>query len=257
MVAEIESSASMTVEGREGHVQSVMNAKSTLGPSSRISDTPRSGSGSGSGSASNALGQARPSTRHPTSLIPTPTPSYPAIMHGHVDGPPVTQPSSISVSTGSMGRQSPSTDGGKRTAAAAAIGVFLGMSVLGTWLFMHNKQKQTANQGDSTGLVDPSPTGPTEVPTTPTMTATPTPTVPIIISGPVVEYDDAGALAAHPVQVKNTPTSTPHPKANPTPKPIPSATSQNNNTQEDCSTPFWFDAAGVKLYKPHCLDKKN
>jgi eukaryotic-like serine/threonine-protein kinase len=129
MVAEIESSASMIVDaGRESHVQSVLNAKSTLGPGARLQQL-----------ADQPLSQrsipAPSSSRHPhssTSPMGGPKsgpPSYPAPL------PPVTQPSSISVSTGNLARQS-GIDGGssKRTAIAVLIGVMLAASVLATVL---------------------------------------------------------------------------------------------------------------------------
>ena len=48
----------------------------------------------------------------------------------------------------------------------------------------------------------------------------------------------------------------PSPKHPPKPPPSSNAT-PSRRRPDDCSTPVWFDGAGVKHYKPQCLDKSS
>jgi len=173
MVAEIESSTShVATEGRDGHVQSVLQAKATLSPSQ-----------------SHLMGRARDSAAPPT--VPHPRDSRNAFdsrdsfdsrdapplsqtvtmtagppvarisYHGPVDGPPVTQPSSISVASGTYGRpRDTDRPDGRRTAVAAIAGVLIGVTVLGSALVYRYKLAKpralagaatTATSGDALG----------------------------------------------------------------------------------------------------------
>jgi len=247
MVAEIESSASLQPMAGQDHVQAVLNAKATLGPGVRLtSDPPSMNHGS--------ITPAPPS--HPTAMepqysprssknnfpnatLPLPPASYP------VEGPPVTQPSSISVSTASGYGRDPST--GRKTFVAALVGVMLGASVLASALVWRSQQKKPVE----TGAAEPASAQP--IPT-PSPSPSPSLSAPIVLGTSEVPDTKVEADAGHPkvpttptrvtvkqVPTKNTATATAEP---PPPKP-----------QDDCSTPFWYDAQGVKRYKAHCLNK--
>ncbi|HSO37014.1 MAG TPA: serine/threonine-protein kinase, partial [Labilithrix sp.] len=140
MVAEIESSTSHSAaESRDLHVQSVLSAAATLPPSP--SGVPSSSPRSAAPPVSAPMSSARPSSKLQQTLpLATPAPRI-AVSQVPVDGPPVTQPSSISVAAGTQPRPSEkSTGAGKRTALAAAIGVMLGASVLASALvYRHSR----------------------------------------------------------------------------------------------------------------------
>ena len=264
MIAEIESSASMTVDGRDNHVMSVLNAKSTLGPSSSLG---RLRGGSYPPSAPPLPGSMRPMQGAPTarqgSMPPTqgaltppqgsfgperttgrPTgPSLPPFMPygGPIDGPPVTQPSSISVSTpGSMTRAHDAS--ARRTMLAVLLGVMIGASVLAAALvFRYAKRPTTAvaPPPDPTFATEPSgsPSAVTSAPV-PSSTAT---------AAPVEEVEaviDAGAVHA-----------TATPKAPSVTRGTKSGAKSTPSAVDDCSTPYWYDAQNVKHYKEHCLKK--
>jgi serine/threonine-protein kinase len=196
---------------------------------------------------------------------------------GMVDGPPVTQPSSISVATGTHGRQlEAERPAGRRTAVAALIGVMLGASVLASALvYRHQQQTRALASEGAIDAGEPRLVGLTSgATTTPTMAMATAPTATATV---IAEVADAGVVAADPsttgttaagsgtaigaaattganggkapggkaprppsgaVTTKVTPPAPPTPPASPPP---------------DCSTPTWFDAQGVKHYKPQCL----
>ncbi len=247
MVAEIESSASMTIEGRESHVMSVLNAKSTLGPGSRPPE-PQAPLGTPRGSGPPIAPSSRASLPGSGPLLPMP--SYP-----HLEGPPVTQPSSISVSTGSVGRPPASDGSNKRTAIAALVGVMLGGSVLATALVYQHMRKPTVAETPPTGFVEAS-SGPTVTTITPPSTATPVESPPTTPPTTILIGDDPAQDAGAAVVAHTTPgPKGPGPRVKPAPTPKPSEPAKP--PAEDCTTPFWFDSAGVKHYKQACLDKKN
>lgn len=243
MIAEIESSASMSVGGQESHVMSVLNARSTLGSSTYV-EVP----------ASN-----RPST---SSVGPAMVPNFPMPYSSHpapLDGPPVTQPSSISVSTGSMGRVQHDPSGSRR-AVAVLISVMLGASVLASALvYRHSKKVDrvadvpTADVGlASAPALSAEPAGrPSQA--QPQPTAEPIVEPPVVVTTAIDEPVDAGAALAPPSpkaagtgKGKGT-SSTPRGTAA-----IPTASPAN----DDCATPYWYDSSGVKKYKPQCLTGK-
>jgi serine/threonine-protein kinase len=211
MVAEIESSASHHLQG--DHVASVLNAKSTLhGPGTGIVSAPSSG--------------------RPISRGPFPYPS---------EGPPVTQPSSISVATGTGGRPSDN----RKTALIVFAGIMLSSSVLVSALVYRQAAKRPASEANAdpappttTGVVQEDAVPSTAdaglvlspIATTPPTTAPPPP--------PQIRINKGGAVKTPPKPPQTT-------AAAPTPPPI-----------DDCATPYWYDAQGVKHYKPQCLTPK-
>jgi len=280
MVAEIESSTTLfAAEPREGHVQSVLQAKVTLGPSTSNSMMPTHSSASSAAAAEaqtnrgSAHGNPHNNGHQQTLQLhggpPIGRPSYSL----PVEGPPVTQPSSISVATGTHGRPSQYEGerpaGGKRTAIAALVGVMLGASVLASALvYRHsqqNKLKALAAETNSTTTGGEMGTNP------PTSTAPTTTTTAPLADAPAA---DAGVLAATDAA---TPTTAPTPSTTATatavagpkvavvspvrpPRPPPPTKPATPPpvvpvAGPDCSTPVWFDAQGVKHYKPQCLDK--
>jgi hypothetical protein len=181
------------------------------------------------------------------------------------EGPPVTQPSSISVSTGTYGaREGP--NGGRRTAAAAIIGVLRGVCVLASALVVtYTRNRGTApsaNQGVASA--EPAATlgvAPATAPTTGT-TAPPGSVVEadagaVVAAGPIGGATaDPGAQAAAGTSVTTPvakPTSSPRPQTNTKRDPAPKPTAAPANDPNDCTTPYWYDAQGVKRYKPQCL----
>ena len=264
MVAEIESSASIhAAEPREGHVQSVLQAKSTLGPSGSMMTAPPAPAPS-QPTRNERAGALQSQTVALPSGPPVARPSY----NGPVEGPPVTQPSSISVS---HGRQStaPSSNG-RRTVIAALVGVMLGASVLACALIYRHMQKPAdlaiGRAADTTSTGGGGPAGAvTGVPTValtgtaPSVVAdgvavdagtaenAPTPLVAPIITAPppapvpvAVNHQKGGkgtaAGGTHP----------PPPTATATPPPPPPGPAPG------CDPPYWFDPQGVKHYKPQC-----
>jgi hypothetical protein len=278
MVAEIESSTShVAAEPREGHVQSVLQAKATLAPSQSNLLPPEL-----------AMPATVPQRGEPSSPmlmqtmampggLPVARPSY----QGSVEGPPVTQPSSISVASGSFGRQQEfDRPGARRTAVAAILGVMLGASVLASALvyrYTVNRSKVVADglvAHDAGAVVGP-PGSVATAPTTATAIVTrPAPVADVTDAGaspsgePAVRPPAAqngiatvtpgttgGALAGNGSTTAKPPLKQPiKPPAGPTKPATPAATAPATGAAE-CATPAWFDAQGVKHYKPQCLDK--
>lgn len=272
MVAEIESSASIyATDGRDGHVQSVLQAKATLGPGQQFpSTTVPVATQSGP-----ATRNDRPQGMNPSQTLamsggpPVPPPSYSS--YPTLDGPPVTQPSSISVASGSHGRYpEPRRNGGRRTAVAALIGVLLGASVLGSALIYRQSQhSKKAIAGEPSALPTTQPGPDTNAPpigatNAPTANVAPTGAGdPRVTTGTNNDIADAGPVAiaepSAPAPTAPAPTTKPvktssgtRPPApvKPTPTAVPAPPSPGPN---DCATPYWFDAQGVKRYKPQCL----
>ncbi|MBX3262351.1 MAG: serine/threonine protein kinase [Labilithrix sp.] len=228
LVAEIESSASMTVGGHESHVMSVLNARTSLASSSQLD-------------ATRGAGPVPPPSLGPTRHgVPAPYASYPAPL----DGPPVTQPSSISVSTGSMGRaHGPDS---RRGLVVAVIGVMLCASVLASLLvYQSSRRPAAATLGE--------PSEPTATVSAPPVSAPPPilqPTAPLTIDAPLVEVDDvvdAGAAVAPVKATTGGKIKGGGGKA---------ATTATAPPVDECATPYWYDSAGVKKYKPQCLGGK-
>ena len=265
MVAEIESSASMSIGDGQGHVQSVLSAKATLQPN----HFPQAGVAASQPPNSTSTRLERPpssSVAHQQTLAlasgpPVSRSSNPAPL----DGPPVTQPSSISVATGTGGRRDTETNG-RRTLVAAVIGVMLGASVLASALVYRYAHRTTGNAAQATG----DPAAATPVPSPPPSTPA-QPTTPAIaeadagVVDPSTAAPQNGGAAGASASAVVTPVATPA-----TPKPTvrlggkvkPPAASTETKAPEpkppvvDCSTPFWYDAAGVKHYKPECLNQR-
>jgi eukaryotic-like serine/threonine-protein kinase len=237
MVAEIESSASIhPLSGGQDHVQAVLNAKATLGPGVRM-EPPTTPRGAPQMNVRTPMPPMSGTHGHGATL---PLAGYPV----HHD-PPVTQPSSISVSTASHpGGQAGS---GKKTVVAALVGVMLGASVLATAMIWRAQKKADALAVDpATSISQPTPV-PSPTPTTPTTPPSSEPTPAEVTAAP-----DAGP---HP---KPTSSIAIVPKPLPRPKPAPAPTGDPpppKPTPDDCSTPYWYDAQGVKRYKAHCLNK--
>ncbi len=256
MVAEIESSTSLSAaEARDSsHVQNVMRAKSTL-----IGQTV--GSHQHPPSVATRLerhSNAQQPQAHPLKQTMAMSPGAQAQPHrpmvpSLIEGPPVTQPSSISVASHA---QLKPYDGerhsGNRTAIAAVAGVLLGASVLASALVYRNMQSK--GKLGSPVVATGEPTAASAVPATP---VTPLPAA--------VEAADAGAVATTTDPTTPVTPSSATPKATSTAKqprpPVfvkPAAVAEPKaapTVSADCTTPVWFDAQGVKHYKPQCLDK--
>ena len=107
---------------------SVLNAKATLGPSSPLVQNMggRQSSPSLNGTMAMNGNQQQPTGMHHMQLQMPSQGRYPMA----VEGPPVTQPSSISVTSQSANHQEKNNNS-TRNAIAAMIGVFIGATVLG------------------------------------------------------------------------------------------------------------------------------
>ena len=259
MVAEIESSASLAAaEPVGGHVQSVLSAKATLNQHQLIMPDGRN--------------PGRDGDEPPMSGIPTVTrqdappilPSQPGTSvarlsyTGPTDGPPVTQPSSISVATGASGRSNEVRGGGRRAIVAALVGVLLGASVLGSALFYRHTLKAQAAADTLSTWSSGATNGAAEATTAPTTGVTPTSAEATTDAGSAAASSDAASPLASATGVTPTTPKLPPPKGkqsggNPS-KPLPTATAAVA-AAPDCTTPYWFDAQGVKHYKPQCFDK--
>jgi serine/threonine-protein kinase len=260
MVAEIESSASIAataIEPREGHVQSVLQAKSTLGPNQ--------GGLVSYGSQDHGA--------DPAALVQTMTrleqqPVQQPVMSGSppfgrapypTEGPPVTQPSSISVATGMNGLPNDSR-GGRRTVLAAIGGALLGVVILGVGVayklsFKHEDPVVRTTGTASTIGSEASP---------PVSAATSATALPTIESqGALATASDAGAAATTasaavtagkpPIKTVRAPVTATTATAKPTGATTAQPVATPATPAADCSTPFWFDAAGTKHYKSQCL----
>ncbi len=238
MVAEIESSASLHAEGRDNHVMSVLHGeRPTLGPGERthLSSAPPAApptpTRAQSPQARNVVAQTLPL----------------GVRGYQPESPPVTQPSSISVATGTQGQQT-AQGSSKRAAVAAMTGILLGLGVLAGLSFVW----KNAASKRAAARVTPEPAPSAE----PAQSATAAPTVAVAetaasplppptasamatVSPPI----DAGAPRIVTPARRSAPAATTKP---PPPPPAP---------ENDCATPYWYDAQGVKHYKPQCLGK--
>jgi serine/threonine-protein kinase len=250
MVAEIESAPSPqpSAESPEGHVLAVL--------------------GTGSGLHSNArfMEQTAPSAYANTLHAADFGAQY--VHLANVDGPPVTQPSSISVTTGARMETVP-PEAQRPMTTAIAVGLLLGAAII-TGVVVYAKSRNLASQQLPQPSLDPYAT--LTAPLPPPGVSPPT------MPGFEVADADAGGrtvLVAPPgptpgsapqattVTVTTTTTTTA-----PTPPPVyrppysgprrPPPTSKPANSSgspsDDCT---YFDAAGVKHYKqtPQCLGK--
>jgi serine/threonine-protein kinase len=242
MIAEIESNSSLAASASDGqkHVMSVLNAKNTLGPSHE----PNAG-GQMMTAVTQTMEGATPisaaSSRSSVSYVP------------HVDGPPVTQPSSISVSSPTPGLESRGK-GGQRAIVALASGMLLGLVLLASGLlYMKHRAAAadalvvgpTGTSSGPTGLVEAD-AGPLAVTTATTTTATATASA----EPEPTATATATAAATTTATAKKAAIGTGVKKVAPPPPPPPPPT-----PAADCNPGYWFDAQGVKHYKPQCLGK--
>ncbi len=163
---------------------------------------------------------------------PPPAIAYPS------EGPPVTQPSSISVATGAQGQPYGAQPPSSRVPIAAALGILLGLSVLGgafAWKTTHEPPPASAPAAAEPSDVAPQPPAPLAT----------NATAPVVV---VVEDASAPATPAVAAVIDAAAPKPAAPVRRPAAtKPAPAA--------DDCATPYWYDAQGVKRYKPACLGK--
>lgn len=231
MVAEIESGSIFPADSvREDPVQAVLQAKQTLGP-----QIPQLGTRA-----------SRPSVHdvNPAAL----------------QLPPITQPSSISVSTGSM---RPRRDDARQRLAVAAIivGSLIGVTMFVGGLAWFKTRSRTvpiapviapvSDVNIATAQPSTAPPSPPE----PTAAVDSVASVSTTAEPPIEIHDevvDAGArrpsshMAAVTTSTGTRPATRPPSRPQTTPSPAPA---------NDCATPFWYDSTGVKRYKEHCLEK--
>lgn len=288
LIAEIESSASISI-APENHVLSVLSAPGPESLPRLESSNPAGGLGSGMPTAASisammaaqGLGSAPGYTssadamRAPAASMPSTSGIVPVDAFGHgvprtssplfVDGPPVTQPSSISVSTGTHGAVVAPRSGGKRLALVAFVLILLTAGAFGTSVVYKRTLAREAAPVD---------THPTAV-----VTATPGPDMTgVATSTSASSEKPSGTSAAAasnnhvtdhtaPPSGKSSGGNKPRPNSGnvrPAPSasvaataPVPTAPPvvQPQAPAEDCSNPTWYDAQGVKHYKEQCLQK--
>jgi eukaryotic-like serine/threonine-protein kinase len=246
MIAEIESSASHASQGGRSDVMVVL-AQREQGP------------------------QFGPETAAPTRVstplarqgersVPSPSsPSgsaAPARSVAYAEGPPFTQPSSISVARAQVG---PNERGGGRWIALAAIlGLMIGVGVLVSAIMYRKAVEQRAHASEAAQLAR-------DEPPAPPVTEPPALEPPDGAEGP---RGDAEAHAGKPVQrepaealetdERTADEDEPRARAEEPARP-PAARPHKARAPSvagDCDPPHWFDAQGVKRYKAHCLDSR-
>jgi serine/threonine-protein kinase len=225
VVSAIESSASLQSEPREGHVQSVLQAKLSLEaePSGRRSVPP-------SPDGTHVLSQdgyGRPITN--PSARSAAMPAFPM--------PIATQPSSISVGTGSGYAPAagvPKRAGAARIVVGALVGLLIGLLAL-------------AYRGY---LLPPRPAEPRAPATASTSIPSAAPNE--SAAPKASSFAAPSAEAAAPSATASAPPSNPTVVVPPKPSPRTPRWSPPK-ASPDCSAPSWFDAQGVKHYKPECL----
>jgi serine/threonine-protein kinase len=228
MIADIESGAP-AIEKPDDHVANVLGAKSELGPTmpaptaaevnaTRVATVPMAG-----GTPSSV-----PRASHPTPF----------------DGPPVTQPSSISVASGNQKPRD--TSSARRTVVAALVGTMLGASVLATAVVYRYTQRHAPNVEATSAPIDPI--------LVPQSSAG---AVPIGSSSSAAAEVDASVASVTSADAAPPPPSASTPKpakpVKPVVRPPPPAPAP-----DDCNPPFYFenkDGQPIKKYKPQCLNR--
>jgi hypothetical protein len=177
--------------------------------------------------------------------------------------PPVTQPSTISVSTGA--HSADQVRQRRTTAIAIASVVMCILAVIAgvTALMIYRRGNADTAAGDPAGLVTPG--GTTTSTSAPPSTSAGTTSAPLVSNGIEIDQSDAGAVAMTnptgapatppPPVVRNTGSSggvrTPR-TAQPTP-PTPPAPPPSAKVADPCTPPYFYDAKGVKHYKEQCI----
>ncbi len=249
LVAEIESSASYSTEMRENGVMQVLNSK-TMG---MTGETPATNEGSDAMNLARTL--AMPSAM--ASGVPgapasgTPARHSSPFLPPYAD-PPVTQPSSISVSHRT---QAPGEPGAKaRPYLAAVAGIMVGATLLTGVLYVVKRTSRINTTVppvavDIPGTVQSTGVSPA-IP--PTMTAQPGVAVPGTTQPGVAiaPHPPVATPPAWPTAQQPPPQVLPKPKQPPRPpqKPVAPAT-----PVDDCNPDFTIGADGVKRFKPQCL----
>jgi hypothetical protein len=237
MVADMEAGALSTgAENPEGHVLAVLGSGGS-GPHSTV----RLGEITAGARSSAAYGATLAAP--PFMPMPPMTPPYGAYP---VEGPPVTQPSSISVSTGAMNRGL-SEAPGRPKSPAVLTAFFVGLTFLaGTVVYVsHRARIQStptfADPQPGTGTVEPMPA------------LTPAFDLADADAGLRLATPGAGPPPAGPTAGPTTTTTTTVPpsgqrerggRRGTVPKPATSG--------DDC---IWYDSSGVKHYREKCLGK--
>ncbi len=246
LVSEIESSASMSAQDlRENGVSRVLNS---TGPLGMTGQTPATVTGPSGQDLARTL--AMPSAPPPNMMIPgaprTGATASSPFLPPYVDGPPVTQPSSISVSQSHMPTGlHPEAEPKTRSFLAALAGVVVGIMLLVGALYF----KRTSAPATRTG-VTPEPTTSQVAPVVSAPQPEPEPTPELAPTPPIAttppSAPPAGTAPPHPPVV---PTTKPNPRPRPQPQPQP----QPKPPADDCNPDFTIGADGVKRFKPQCF----
>ncbi|HVJ90630.1 MAG TPA: protein kinase [Labilithrix sp.] len=239
MVAEIESGASMMSDEREGHVRSVLN-------------TPPGG------------GFALPATEPgpgSNQLVTGPHLAIPRGPHPPIDGPPVTQPSSISVSSAALGLPRQYDTNSRSVVLGVLVGIFMTSIVLVSAVLYRQSRidaaelsteeppSLSATPSATVALPDVAPSTSLSAPTaevTPPPIPSATASVELVVDAGAHRPHANPATASHAGGGKSV-------KVGPVPKQSGTTTAPR---VDDCATPFYYDSSGTKRYKPQCLGGK-
>jgi hypothetical protein len=183
----------------------------------------------------------------------------------YIDGPPVTQPSSISVATGTHGRAvAPPKSSAKRTVGLIALLLILvGGSLTGMFFYRRSVlSRVTASPSPpmhaATAKIEGDRVEPTGKPSAETTVGDANDAgsaISIIAVGtesrtqPKLPPQGRGRPGAQKANPAPSTITQPTPPATTPPSPPPTPTPHN----DECSTPYWFDAQGVKHYKEQCF----
>jgi serine/threonine-protein kinase len=218
LVAEIESTATFQPAAGQTHVMTVLQGNATL-------------------------------PVEPPAFSPLPPhPSVPGVAPAarvafappYVEGPPITQPSSMSVSTGAHPADLEPRRG-RNAALSAILGLLLGAAVVAGALLWRRSSAADAEPAPTAiavaGAASAAPPSSAE----PALSEGGAP-APLVLVGPSFEAEPVDAAASAPKRPGAARPRAPAVRA-------PAAAA------DDCTTPYWYDASGVKHYKPQCLGR--
>jgi len=194
------------------------------------------------------------------STNPMPVPRSPMVIEAT---PLVTQPSSISVATGRRSELPPGGDSRLKVGVAVAVVALLSLSMIASAIVIRrNRQASAAAENAAADVTITTTTATTTAPTTSPTTSGTSIDVPVQpASASAVAADTTAPPVTSAATAATTPTAataaTAAATAKPTSKPTVTSTPPKPPTsappQESCNPPFYFDAQGVKRYKPQCL----
>jgi serine/threonine-protein kinase len=241
-VHEIESSNSGSLEAER-----VMNA---LSPKATVTAPQMNAQTGGEFAATMAM---------PNAPVSRPDASRPSLPRAPIDiTPPVTQPSSISVSSAMK------IDGIQRHRSLIAAGIGVGIAALLVTVILIVRAINHQPEPGPVASSDPTPPAPPSAAASGQQAPPPGLTQQGVDVGATAAHDAGVAIATgdpDPSPPPQGPTSRPPPPKPPVihnngvshPPPPPPPPAPTPTTTADCKQPFYYDSQGVKHYKPNCI----